>query len=290
MADMVGARRGAPITYAGDTNTFDSKVTNLGEVPLNVRVKYDLVRGDGKTATFWAGQSYRSSAPPPMYLYVNEFIPYFTMWPTYGAEPWLDAPDDGNYIETAEHCTLIGLFGFEDLVLGDRTISKVVLEGYTNGPYDEGCDYDVYGVLDLTTLDPFAWLGSLYGKGEPGWVEPRWVSPDETVSFLIPETLEEEGLNGLYVLIHSYYGYAGNFIDCLRLRIEFSPVSPLTPPTYVIEPGKTQWVGQAKWEMTEEDIGFYRGTATCYYTFNGFTWIVGATERPQWLLIRPPKN
>jgi hypothetical protein len=288
-ADFAGGRsaymkgRGmSSFVRAGESLTGHGRVCNEGLVPLEVRVQYELIRRDGRVSTFGSGQMYRSSAPPDEYLYVNEFTGDFPGWPEYGVAPFLDAPDDGNQIETGPHCSLYGLFGFDDIALGGRVVQNVVLEGYCNGPYDEGVDYDVYAY----PLGGFAWLGSLYGTGSPAWVTPRWTA--DSVSMIVPEALTEEGLNAFSVIFHSYYSGAGNFIDALRLRIIFASVDPLSPLTMTIDPGMCNWTDVATFITTEDDMGFYRGTATCYYTFNGNNWIQGDTEKRIWAWVWKP--
>jgi ABC-type transport system substrate-binding protein len=156
------------------------------------------------------------SVPPPNEtLYVDEFTADYVDWTVYGDSPYLDAIEDVNYIEATEDGAMIAWFGFENITLDGAEIKKVVLEGYTDGPYNTAVDYDIYA-NDFTH-----WLGSLYGTGTWTWVTPRWT--DETVDQLYPAVLTEEGLNSLQILVYFYdpgwYGGAGNFIDCLRLKV-----------------------------------------------------------------------
>jgi len=152
--------------------------------------------------------------PPNETLYVNEFTADFVDWTTYGVSPYLNATGDGNYIEATTDGAMMAWFGFENVTPG-ATIAKVVLEGYTDGPYSEGVDYDVYN-------QSFTWLGSLYATGGPAWVTPRWVD-DQTLDELDPTVLTEEGLNSLRVLVYFYdpggSGGAGNIIDAMRLKV-----------------------------------------------------------------------
>ena len=154
------------------------------------------------------------------YLYVNELMPIWTDWTAIGYSPYLDAIGDGNYIEGNDHCQFMGVFGFEDIVLDGGTICRVTLEGYTNGPYDEDCDFDVY------TYPNFDWLGSLYATGEPAWVTPRWVG-GQPASAMVPDLLTQSGLNSLQVVLHFWTTDGSprppSQIDCLRLKVEFTP-------------------------------------------------------------------
>lgn len=138
-----------------------------------------------------------------------------------GMPPYLDVPNDGNYIEGTAHCEMLAWFSFEDLTLGDAEIKEVVLEGYTDGLYNELVEYDVY------TEDDFTWLGSLYATGESAWVAPRWTY-GQTVDELYPAILNKDELNGLQILVHFYdpLGYgAGPILDALRLKVWVYPIS-----------------------------------------------------------------
>ena len=132
-----------------------------------------------------------------------------------GIPPYLDVPNDANYVEGTEHCEILAWFSFEDLMPGDVEVKEVVLEGYTDGSYNEYVDYDIY------TRDDFTWLGSLYATGEPAWVTPRWIY-GWTVDELYPAILNKDGLNSLQVLVHFYdpLGYgASTILDALRLKV-----------------------------------------------------------------------
>jgi hypothetical protein len=242
---------------------IETTVENTAEVPLMVRVKYDFP-GD-PWRRFYGGQTFRTVAPPPEYLYVNEFIPWLMMWNTYGADPWLDAPDDGNYVEMGPDGTLAGVWGFDDIDLAGRLINRVVLEGYTNAPYDEAIDFDIYSAFD------FSWLGSLYGVGEPAWVGVRWTA--DAVSDVCPWTLEQDGLNGFMVLGYSYHGIgSGEILDCLRLRVEFASVAPVQPPVYELGPGESMTIAST-WIVTMDDLGRHVGEATVEFSYSGNSWI-----------------
>ena len=162
-------------------------------------------------------------------LYVDGFNPWITEWNVSGASPWLDAVD-GSYIEGTFDTAWMCNFTFEDISLPPcEVITKVVLEGYTNGPYNDSVDYDVY------TLPGFIWLGSLYATGAPAWVTPRWIGL--TVDEAYPAALTEAGLNNLEVLVYFYdilgLGGANNTIDALRLKVytAISATIDFTPNT-----------------------------------------------------------
>jgi hypothetical protein len=176
-------------------------------------------------------------------LYVNGFTPEKQQWSEVGVAPWLDwwGPDDGNYIEGTYDRAQHRWFTFKDLAVpAGEVITKVVLEGYTDGPLNEDVDYDVY------TQD-FLWLGSLYADDSPKWVTPRWVG-GKAASEMAPDLLTQSGLNSLEVTLYFYdpkgFGGEGNIIDALRLRvytaisvtIDFTPgqVSLTGPPNWLV--------------------------------------------------------
>lgn len=171
-------------------------------------------------------------APPYEYeLYVDDYKPWVSQWAVSGVSPWLNATGDGNYIEGTFDGAWMANFTFEDITLPPcEVITKVVLEGYTNGPYNLTVDYDVY------TLPDFVWLGSLYATGAPAWVTRRWY-PSWTVDQVYPAALTEAGLNSLEVMVYFYDPYGsggtGNIIDALRLKVytAISATIDFTPNT-----------------------------------------------------------
>ena len=163
-------------------------------------------------------------------LYVDGFTADWVDWSQVGDPPYLDAITDDNYIEASEYGQLAGSFTFEDINLPPCVvITKVVLEGYTNGPFDLTNDFDVY-----TTPDG-VWLGSLYATGVPAWVTRRWYS--WTVDEVYPAVLTEAGLNSLQVLVHFFtvdrLPRPPAQIDSLRLKVytAISATIDFTPNT-----------------------------------------------------------
>ena len=164
-------------------------------------------------------------------LYVDGFTADWVDWSQVGDTPYLNAPNDGNYIEASEYGQLAGSFTFENINLPPcEVITKVVLEGYTNGPFDLTNDFDVY-----TTPD-WVWLGSLYATGVPAWVTRRWY-PSWTVDEVYPAALTEAGLNSLQVLVHFFtrdrLPRPPAQIDSLRLKVytAISATIDFTPNT-----------------------------------------------------------
>ena len=171
--------------------------------------------GTGRVNAYKACSRVAFLSSPDEVLYVDGFTAELVYGMNrVGIPPYLDAPNDGNYLEGTEYCEMLAWFSFEDLALGDVEINGVVLEGYTHGPFNADVEYDIYAGDDLT------WLGSLYATGEPAWVTPRWIG--QSVDEAYPAVLAEEGLNSLQVLVHFYdpLGYgAGPILDALRLKV-----------------------------------------------------------------------
>jgi len=266
-----------PRSVSGDGNQiFHTKVRNDGDMPLYVKVAIDNVRvEDGTKIAHWAGQTWTTLPPRASeYYYVDGFTNTRSTWTKYGTAPYLDAAGDGNYIEAPDGDTLQDRFyTFQDIDLSDGAkIKTVTLEGYTNGPYDEGHDYDIYS-------GGFAWLGSLYATGGWKWVGTRWA--DAPASDMDPTLLTEAGFNNYMVLVYNYnpglVPGAGNIIDCMRFKVEFyPPVDPPTTPIYVVPPKGTLTLTDSTWILRDADVGTYAATATVYFSLYGGSWFEGA--------------
>ena len=271
--ELVRMRLASRSMTVGETQTFTGRIRNTGDVPLYAKVKFDNIRvEDGARFTFYAGQSFSTTPREPEYLYVDGFDFTWTEWIPHGVPPYLNRTEDGNYVEgPMVDGALIGWFTFEDIDLAGATIKRVLLEGYTNGPHNEAVDFDVYN-------GSFAWIGSLYATGDWAWVEPRWVD-SAPASEMDPSLLTEEGVNNFTILLHFYdpdgVSVPGNIIDCIRLKVEFSPTSPPDPPVYVIQPGEVLELDPATWILASRDIGTYAVTCTVTYTHYEFVWNQG---------------
>lgn len=258
----------------GQTLVLNSKVKNFdSDKTLEAKVKFDLVREDGFRLSLWSGQSYVSEVRDPLYLYVNEYNEFYEWdWTNPGAS--VIGEPDGDYTESIVDGAMTSEYGFEDLTLnpGD-VIGRVTLEGYCQYPngYTQAVDIDTY------TTRAFEWLGSLYGSPDWGWVSPRWIGAD--VSDVCPDLLGKDAtpLNDLGVLLYNYEGNADNPIrvDALRLRVEFTGLYPLEATVYEVEPHQELELDPATWALLPVDVGQYYVTATCFYTYMGYTWIEG---------------
>ncbi len=268
-AELIMGSTGKRAKTVGDIQYFGTKIKNLASVPLEVRTHWDMYRvEDGQRLQIYSGQIYSGFGPIDFeYLYVNEYDPWLE-WDWINPGTSLFGPPDGNYAESSIDGAMTSVYGFEDLVLGDRLIGNVILEGYTQYPNgaDEGMDIDVY------SIDPamFVWLGSLYGTETWDWGSVRWL--DETVSERIPATLTEEGLNSLSVLIYNYDpGLTGGpmRVDSLRVKVEFSKFNPVFPESFVIQPEENLELPVAYWTLKSYDTGKWITTLTGEYRY---TW------------------
>ena len=252
--------------------TITSEITNLGDVPLDVRVRYDIM-GTGVWHQVYGGQHFVSKPRDPVYLYVNEYNEYLEWdWTNPGAS--VIGMPDANYAESIVADAMSSSYGFEDLTDMGPTdvIGNVVLEGYCqypNGP-TEAVDIDIY---DANT---FAWWGSLYGASDWGWVTPRWIGA--SVSDVDPSILgpDPTNLNNLEALMYNYEGNAANpmRVDALRLRVEFAKFLPGYDVAWVgtLNPGETVET-ETTWLLSSDDLGTYRCAATVEYTSTYYSWI-----------------
>jgi len=259
--ELVSFSLGKRAMKVGETQTFSAKIRNEGTVPLKAKVRFDSMRiEDGWTVTSWDGQSYQF--PPKkedVYLYPNAFTAERTAWTAVGTSPYLNAPDDGSYIEGTTDGAQMRWFEFEDIALEGGVVDKVILEGYTNGPYNEGLDFDTY-------TGDFDWLGSLYASGALAWVEPRWTG-GLCASEIVPALLTEEGLNGFKANVYFYdpglAGGAGNIVDCIRLKVMFkagkAPAYPV-PNAFTAERNLWTAVGTSPYLNAPDDGSYIEGT------------------------------
>lgn len=265
--------------YVGQTMGITSSVKNNGDVPLYVRVRFDMLRDDGRLFRMYAGQNAGPGYPiaETVYLYVNEFVPIFNDWAKIGTDPYLDVPSDGSYIVGYDYGELDGYYGFEDLTLPPGVqILDVQLEGQTDGPYDENMDFDMYSWG--TSSGPFAWLGSLYAAGIGlWWVTPRWIGA--SVGDVLPEVLGEDPteLNNLGIVFYYWTAdgaaHAPAIVNSARLAVTIgAPIDPMVPPVYVVEPNKILELPPFTWELGVPALGKYYVTVTCEFSYYESLW------------------
>jgi hypothetical protein len=272
---------------AGTTFPIAARVKNDGDIPLNMRVRFDITRlEDSRTIRVYTGQSYTGGGlgePRPYeYLYVDEFNEVYQEWT--GAASDVFGEPDGNYIEAQDHALWSLEYSFEDISLGGREIADIFLEGYTqypNGP-SEAADIDVYRVW------AFEWWGSLYGSFDWGWSPVRWTS--DSVLTSSPDLADETALNDVAVLVYSYHATTTDVmrLDSMRLKVEFASIVPVVVPSYEIGPGMEVELDPVTWLSAEDHIGTYELTATIEYQSEGFKWNSwGSTQKSMHFWIVP---
>lgn len=257
---------------AGTVFPIQAKVINDGDIPLTVRVRYDITRlEDSRTIRIYAGQTYSGGGlgePLPFqYLYVDEFNEWYY---EFNGDPTnLFGEPDGNYIEGDANAQWASLFGFEDITLGGKEIADIWVETYSRFPngFTENVDIDLYG------LPAFAWWGSSWGTTDWGWYGTRWIG-GESVLQQEPNLANEADLNDIEMLVYNYHGDAPDVmqIDSARLKVEFAAITPVTPPEFVVNPGMELELDPVTWLSGEDHIGTYELTATIEYTSEGFKW------------------
>jgi hypothetical protein len=263
LTKLLGTARGrkAPWTAPASMD-MKAQVVNDGYADIYARLKYSSVHESGKEVTMYSGQHLWTTEPRATeYYYVNEFTPVFGDWNLVGDAPYLDAEEDGSYIEGFNHCEIVGTFGFEDITLnpGD-IISTVTLEGYTQCEGDH-IDIDIY------TYPAFAWIDSLWGGASWSWHVTRWVDP--TTSNIDPSLRTQAGFNDWTIIIHCYAA-SGEYtrLDALRLKVEFTGIEG--DPTWIHIPvgAPPMELPPAVFDVYAFDAGDWDTTVTCEYRYN----------------------
>lgn len=255
----------------GETQGFYHKIKNTATVPLEVKASWDMYRvEDGQRLQIYSGQSYTGFGPVDYeYLYVDAFDEMYYEWDN-PPENLFGEPD-GNYIEASGDALWATEYSFEDITLGDRLIGNLILEGYCQYPNGATGDVDI----DMYAIQPvaFSWFGSLWGTEDWDWHGVRWTT--DTMLDVIPALGTEEGLNGLTILVYSYLANPDNPIrvDSLRIRVEFSKFTPVSPETYVLQPGEVLELPASEWTLKPDDVGKWITTLTCDYKYGETAWI-----------------
>jgi len=135
-----------------------------------------------------------------------------------------------------------GRYDFEDLPLAGRSISGITIEAYTKYEYyDESNDLDTY-MRRADEGGGSTWVGSLWGEEDWGWHTVRWTA--DLVNDALPDLTTQYGIDHARVRFIMYWTaddleHGMVWIDAMRLRIDFSPIAPITPPYVILEPGQT---------------------------------------------------
>jgi hypothetical protein len=268
----------------GDPITFAVRAKNFGDEDLTVRARFDLERlEDGRRIKIYSGQNYAGGGlgePLPFeYLYIDGYTGTGG-WYNEGAS--MIGEPDGNAMWADTYCQYSGTYTFADIDLAGREVANVDIEGYTKQPDgNTGWDIDPYlapwGVWcdSMGGTATFAWTGGRYYAGGP------YDMPEYYLGSLIHT---EAAINMAGLELHNYCPSGPTqHIDAARMKIEFSPITPVIIPTFVIGPGMELeldpfTIGTA----TEDMIGSYVVTCTLEYTATGggeTAWPEGAKTR-----------
>ena len=281
------------VAHVGDSVSFNSRVVNKGDVNVTVKARFDMERlEDGRRIKIYSGQDYAGGGlgePLPFeYLYVdgyreNPLIGDTHEWNNEG-DSMVGEPD-GDYMWANSAYAWSMFYSFEDITLAGREVANVDLYGYTMSeapswdfdpyvmPWGAWCD-SMGGTMD------WAWTGGRYYKGSPY---------DMPENYIGAAMHTEEGINGAEVFIENYCPSGPEQrIDAMRWKVEFSPITPVIPPEYEVEP-------YAEFELdpmtigttTEDMIGTYVVTATLEYSLTGAFWMEGAKTRTFTFKILP---
>lgn len=283
-AYLTGVTGDSAVAHVGDTITLSSSVTHVGaEIPVSVRVRYDLVRKDGYTLTFW------TPSPKTYELMVGGYDGSWqgAGWDEYGTAPFLDAVGDGNYIESGYYCSIGGMWSFADLptLAPGEYVSSVSLYAYSQAASAD-IDGDVYIFNDITE---WWWSGSIEVGSSWAWAFTEYATSLDDVMY------DEATVNSAMVLLH-YWTPSGldegpMTIDAMKLVVE-------TNFEFLIGPGESVDMPLVTYTLTEADKGVYRViTATVYCTayvrnlWNAFrpqtVTVIGEVTPRTYLIVNP---
>jgi len=274
----------------GETQEFNSKVKNLADVPLYVRVDYTMYREEDLTP-------YTLSTPGPHTLKVDGYTPWATDWSKEGSDPYLDAADDGNYIYStvgwtypADYYPCEGLYTIEDIslnpgeVLAGTCTLRVHVAHWPDGLPNDNVMLDLYLYVDPPGA--FGYVDSQVGPMDYDlhWLEfeiPSWLNSIERIDNLMfyveywPSHFEGGQPDWAwrnYPNDPEYEKYPTCIIDAVEIVI---------PVVAVIQPGEImQMATLAFGQLTTDDIGTYISSATCWYSYDGKIWVPSEKQKP----------
>lgn len=288
---------------AGENISFWSKVRNNADIPLYVRVRFDIERvEDGKRIRLYAGQTYLGGGclgaePPFTYLYCDGY--YRTIeegWSNPGAS--LVGPPDGDVASSNTASSITSMYTFENITLPYQgrypLISNMDIEGYTRQS-DASNDLDPYFWTydeEGNAIVEWAWGDSMGGSTTWAWTGQRYYKGAYNFPEYYGFPLNETAINNAEVLLH-HYGDDGVLmeIDSMRLKIEFATILPETPPVFLLEPFEEKELPPAVWVTSPSDIGRYICTATIEYSAvypdAGYRWISGNQKTFSFWIVDP---
>lgn len=267
-AALEGVLGASAVAKVGDSITLASSVTQVGAgIPLTLRVRYDLIRTDGRILSLWSPQPKTYVLTPDGYDGSWNYG-----WYHYGSGPYTDAVGDGNYLVGADYCAIDGMWSFTDLAFGPgETVQSVVFEAYSWAE-SGAIDGDIYVFNDATE---WFWSGSIEATSDWGWY---FTDAGIAAAFINEfEEYDETLFNSLQILLHYWTpdGSSGPTmtIDAMRLIVT-------TAVEVTIAAEDTIDMPLVIYTLTAEDAGIYRGlSATVYYTYYGVIYNQG-NEQP----------
>jgi hypothetical protein len=284
-ADLIRGRLAKRPMKVGETQSFHTKVKNNASVPLEVRAHWDMYRvEDNQRLEIYSGQTYTGFGPVDFeYLYVDEFDEWYYEWNN-PPENLFGEPD-GLYIEGDANAQWASLYSFEDIALGDRLIGDLILEGYTQYPNGatDAVDIDVYCIYPVM----FSWFGSLWGTDTWDWHGVRWTA--DTMLEAVPALGDETNLNDMTVLVYNYHGDAPDVIrlDSMRIRVEFSKFTPVSPESFVLQPGEALELPTGYWTIKSDDVGKWITEISLDYRYGDTAWIQGEKTKTRTWWVTP---
>jgi hypothetical protein len=283
------------VVHVGDFVNFMSKAVSHSDVPLTIRTRFEFERiDDGRRFNVYAAQNYAGGGLgepyPSQYLYVDGYSPYAEFdWTNPGAS--LIGEPDGNYAESTVAGAMTSLYTFEDITLAGREVLNIDLEGYTRQPDGAANDFDPYIFSD--PVHAWTWADSMGGTTTWAWTGGRYYSGGP---YDMPEYYDggrylwtETGINNIEVLIYNY-GASGprQQIDAMRLKVEFSPITPVAVPNFEIDPyTELELDPMTIAEVLDSMVGTYTVTVALEYTLEGLFWAEGAKTRAFTFKILP---
>lgn len=264
---------------AGDIFYLPSEVRNFGDIPLMVKVRFDIERiEDGRRIQIRSGQTYGGGGlgePLPFeYFYVdgyreNPLIGDTHEWNNEG-DSMIGEPD-GNYMWADSAFAWSMFYSFEDVTLSGREIANVQLYGYTRQP-DGSTDWD----FDPYVMPWGAWCDSMCGSADWAWTGGRYYfgGPYDMPEYYIGMAMyDEAAFNSNEVFIENYCPSGPQQqIDAMRWKVEFAAITPVIAPEYLVEPHQKIDLPPVTWPSTLDHVGTYKVTATIEYTSTHVSW------------------
>jgi len=240
------------IIYVGGSFAINSLARNDGDSLLQVRTRFDIERlEDGRRIKIYSGQNYAGGGlgePNPFeYVYASEYIAEDADWGTAndfdgGTGPWPNSEavlgePDGVYAESSTAFNVAGWYKFH-LERAGRVVLNIDLYGYESQPDGADNDFDPYILVPCSDGKwRTAYCDSIGGSVDWAWTGLRYYKN----VYDFPEYYRagrdardyEDSFNNMLLFIENY-GVDGlrMRLDALRWYVEFSPITPVNPPSY----------------------------------------------------------